>query len=146
MSTGFRLAAVALSCAAMMATASCADSPTAAGGLYAGEWSGSTTQGTTIRFTVSRGDQITSLTIGHSFNGCSGERTFSGLSVAVQRQLAGSGAIFHFESIPLNGRTYLVDGQFPSSGAVSGVAVFGNFEACGNGLASFDASRVSSAP
>jgi hypothetical protein len=49
--------------------------------LSAGQWSGTTTQGAAITFTVSPDEILTTLTAGYNFNGCSGVQTFANLSV-----------------------------------------------------------------
>ena len=48
---------------------------------YAGEWSGTTAQGKPITFTISPDEVVTTITIGHDFNGCAGSETFSNLSL-----------------------------------------------------------------
>src|SRR5687767_10046368 len=47
---------------------------------YAGEWAGTTLQGTPIRFTVSASDDVTFLTFRTT---CSGVQTFSDLSIRI---------------------------------------------------------------
>jgi len=56
----------------------------------AGEWSGSTSQGAEIRFTVSPDQKVTTITIGHDFDGCSGQQTFSNLALDIARDTGGS--------------------------------------------------------
>src|SRR5438046_1264923 len=46
-----------------------------------GQWSGTTSQGTPITFTVSSDQKVTDITVGYSFNGCSGVQTFSNLNL-----------------------------------------------------------------
>ena len=46
-----------------------------------GQWSGTTSQGTSITFTVSSDQKVTAITVGYRFNGCSGVQTFSNLSL-----------------------------------------------------------------
>src|SRR5687768_6879095 len=50
--------------------------------LSVGQWSGTTAQSTVITFTVSSDEILTTLSVGHTFNGCSGMQTFSNLQVA----------------------------------------------------------------
>src|SRR5262245_49493042 len=47
----------------------------------AGQWSGTTSQGLPIGFSVSADEILTEITIGYRVNGCSGSQTFSNLSV-----------------------------------------------------------------
>ena len=68
--------------AAALATA--CSSPTMssdASGLSVGDWRGTTSQGMPIAFTVSRDETVTTITLGYSFNGCSGSQTFSNLNI-----------------------------------------------------------------
>ncbi len=50
---------------------------------YAGQWSGTTAQGRPIAFTISPDEVVTTITLGHDFNGCSGSQTFSNLSINI---------------------------------------------------------------
>jgi hypothetical protein len=61
----------------------CSDGPTSpsASSLSVGQWSGTTTQGMPIAFTVSSDEAVTTITVAYSFNSCSGTQTFSNLSV-----------------------------------------------------------------
>ena len=49
--------------------------------LSAGQWSGTTSQGMSIAFTVSADETLTQITIGYRVNGCSGSQTFANLAV-----------------------------------------------------------------
>ena len=49
--------------------------------LAIGEWSGTTSQGMPIAFSVSQDEKVTTLTLGYRFNSCSGTQTFSNLSL-----------------------------------------------------------------
>lgn len=53
----------------------------AAGSLSVGQWSGVTSQGMPIAFTVSPDETVTTITLGYSFNGCSGSQTFANLNI-----------------------------------------------------------------
>src|SRR5687768_2965648 len=50
---------------------------------YTGEWTGATSQGTAITFSVSAVNSVTSIAIGHNFNGCRETQTFSTLSLGI---------------------------------------------------------------
>jgi len=52
-----------------------------ASSLSVGEWSGTTSQGMPIAFSVSTDERVTTITLGYAFNGCSGSHTFSDLDV-----------------------------------------------------------------
>ena len=49
--------------------------------LAIGEWSGTTSQGMPIAFSVSQDEKVTAITVGYRFNACSGTQTFSNLNL-----------------------------------------------------------------
>src|SRR5438552_11875672 len=63
--------------------AACYGPTTATPTGYAGEWAGTTAQGRPIAFMISPSEAVTSITVGHDFNGCSGSQTFSGLNLNI---------------------------------------------------------------
>lgn len=92
-------------------------------------WSGTTSQGMSISFTVSSGNVLRSLTIGHNFNGCSGAETFSNLEVVILNGVLG------FESGERGtGPTTTVVGVLPPFGQAHGAAYFQNFPGCGSAV------------
>lgn len=114
---------------------------------YTGEWTGTTSQGTAIAFSVSAQNIVTSLTIGHDFNGCRDMQTFPGLSVAIGesgppgRVPTPSSPGFGFGSGSPEAPNFLqVTGQFASGQAAHGTA-FLNFETCGNSVAIWNATK-----
>jgi hypothetical protein len=132
-------------------TACNSGSATAPGGLeraYTGEWIGATSQGTTITFSVSAPNIVTSITIGHSFNGCRDTQTFSGLSVGIGesglpgRMPTPANPGFGFGSGSPEAPTFVqVAGQFTSSQAANGTVTFLNFQGCGNTVALWNATK-----
>src|SRR5688500_19498160 len=51
---------------------------------YAGDWMGTTSQGTSIRFSVSEADTVTSITLTYNlFAGCSGTLTYTNLALSI---------------------------------------------------------------
>ena len=73
---------LAIACA--LACACGGDSPTAPSAEpdYNGQWSGTTLQGRPVAFTVSS-NHVTAITVGYSFGGCSGSKTFANLNVEI---------------------------------------------------------------
>src|SRR5688572_13683671 len=134
----------------MWSTTACSSgSVTAPGGLeraYTGEWTGATSQGTTITFSVSALNIVTSITIGHNFNGCRDTQTFSSLSLGIgESGLPGrvptpSNSGFGFGSGSPEAPNFVqVTGQFTSSQSANGTVTFLNFEKCGNTVALWNA-------
>lgn len=78
------LRVVAVILAAMPLGCSSPTEPTGAAttASYAGEWTGTTSQGSPIAFTIV-GESVTTLTLGHNFGGCSGVRTFTNLNLSI---------------------------------------------------------------
>ncbi len=147
---GPRLLTIAL-CAFASACGSSATTPSRTG--YDGAWSGTTTQGRTIAFTVSPDQKVTTITVGYNLNGCSGSQTFSGLAldiVTVQRP-PGSPSAGPFENPSFgygsasgssdNPNLIEISGAFTSSETATGVVVFNNYSGCGNGGATWNATR-----
>ena len=126
-------------------------SVTAPGGLeraYTGEWTGATSQGTTIMFSVSAPNVVTSITIGHNFNGCRDTQTFSSLSLGIgESGLPGrvptpSNSGFGFGSGSPEAPNFVqVTGQFTSSQSANGTVTFLDFEKCGNTVALWNATK-----
>jgi hypothetical protein len=125
-------------------------SPSSAG--YAGQWSGRTAQGKTIAFTISPDERVTSITVGHEFNGCSGEQTFSGLSISIVPDVACFPApcpapVSGFRQLAFQAGDFIagpstsVNGIF-AAGIAEGSLTFRNFGACGTATGvSWTASR-----
>ena len=71
-------------------SAGCSYAPMGPGALdYAGEWSGTTSQGRPISFTISSKQRITAISVAYDFSGCSGVKPFTGLDVAIRTAPAG---------------------------------------------------------
>jgi hypothetical protein len=105
---------------------------------YEGQWSGVTSQGRTISFTVSPDQKVTTITLGYSFNGCTGTSSFPNLNLIIASGPSpGSptpGPGFGYGSGPPDGPNYIqVYGAFSSYMAATGSVAFGDFSGCGNG-------------
>ena len=136
------------------ATLSCSSpsSPDSAA-TYTGDWNGTTSQGRAIAFTVSADQKVTSITVGYSFNGCSGSKTFSNLSLAIARvqpppgnpQAPGPFANnpgFGFGSGAPDGADFVqVSGAFTAAQSATGSVVFGAYSVCGNSGAIWTATK-----
>ena len=113
---------------------------------YDGEWSGTTSQGRPISFSVSGDQKVTAITVGYSFNGCSGTKTFSGLSLDIGNPpnpgAPSVGPGFGYGSGPPDGSNYTqVYGTFASSTTVNGSVVFGDYATCGNAVGIWAATK-----
>src|SRR5712692_10952478 len=104
----------------------CGSGPTTpAGGSYAGQWSGTTSQGKPIAFTVSSDQKVTAITVGYSFNGCSGVQTYSNLNLDTAPNVAcipgpcspvvSSYRAFSYSAGSGDGSLTVVNGGFPST-------------------------------
>lgn len=115
---------------------------TAVPSLATGQWSGTTSQGMPIVFSVSSDEKVTTITIGYSFNGCSGSQTFSGLDVRTAPDVTCipgpcSGPISSYRAFsysssgPIDGPRTSVNGLFVSANRAEGQVGFFNYPGCG---------------
>lgn len=148
-------ASLFLSLLSLAACRSGLTAPTDAGTNYTGRWTGTTSQGASIVFTVSSDQIVTAIAVGHDFNGCRGTETFSGLSLIISRPgfsvtrmptLSGastsSNPAFGFGSGSPESPTFTqITGMFLSTTTATGTVTFLSFPGCGNGVALWNASR-----
>ena len=110
--------------------------------LSVGQWNGTTAQGMAITFTVSTDEILTTLSVGHNFNGCSGMQTFPNLHIATAPEVicvpgpcSGTTSTYralHFSSGSRGtGPNTAVNGLFLPGGRAEGVAAFQDFPGCG---------------
>lgn len=107
-----------------------------------GEWSGTTSQGMPIAFTVSSDETVTTITVGYAFNGCSGSHTFLDLNVRTAPDLTCipgpcSGALASYRAFGYldgsigAGPVTQINGLFLPGNQARGQAVFSEYPACG---------------
>ena len=112
---------------------------------YEGQWSGTTAQGRPVTFTISPDQNVTTLTIGHEFNGCSGSQTFFSISVSIvpqvqcipapcSNQLMSYRAFHYSTGTSLEGPATTVNAVFVSVDRAEGLIGFRGFPGCGNAL------------
>jgi hypothetical protein len=129
--------------AAVVASA-CSSGPTSpsASSLSVGQWSGTTTQGASIAFTVSSDEVLTTIAVGYAFNGCSGTQTFADLSVPTAPNVTCvpgpcSGTISTYRAIAYSsglggtGPSTTVNGLFLPGGRAQGQISFRDYPGCG---------------
>jgi hypothetical protein len=112
---------------------------------YEGQWSGMTSQGMRITFTISD-QKVTSISLGYNFNGCSGMNTYPNLTLAIgSPPNPGSpnpGPGFGFGSGPPDGPNYTqIYGTFSSGTSATGSMIFGDYAGCGNSLGIWSAAK-----
>jgi hypothetical protein len=126
---------------------STANNPTTPGedARYDGQWKGTTSQGRPITFTVSSAQKVTAITVGYSFNGCSGVNTFPNLNLDIgvtPNPATSLGPGFGFGSGSPDGSNYTqVYGSFRSNTTASGTVIFGGYPGCGNAGGIWTATR-----
>jgi len=113
---------------------------------YDGQWTGTTYQGRSITFVVSSDQKVTAITVGYDFNGCSGVKTFSSLSLDIgvppNRSAPTLGPTFGYGSGPPDGSNYTqVYGSFTSSTTATGSVIFGSYAGCGTSGGIWSASK-----
>ncbi len=111
--------------------------------LSAGDWSGTTAQGTSITFTVSSEEMLTTLAVGYRFNGCSGTQTFSNLNAATAPEVTCipgpcSGPVSSYRAISFSSRSETgsttVNGVFLPGNRAQGVVSFQDYPVCGTAV------------
>src|SRR5206468_7810481 len=116
-------------------------SSTAPSSSYAGQWSGTTTQGAAISFAISPDEKVTTISIGYNFAACSGTQTFSNLSLAIAPNVICSPgpcppSLTSFREIEfesgniVSGPSTSVAGVFLANATVQGTATFRNYPGC----------------
>jgi hypothetical protein len=119
---------------------------TATQSLSVGEWSGTTSQGMPIDFSVSANETVTTITIGHNFGGCSGSQTFADLNIPTAPDLTclpgpcsgvqASYRAFGFSNGARGSGPFTqINGLFLPSGQAQGQASFADFPGCGTAAA-----------
>jgi hypothetical protein len=113
---------------------------------YDGQWSGTTSQGRPITFAVSSDQKVTAITVGYSFNGCSGVNTFSNLNLDIGNPpnptALSAGPGFGYGSGPPDGPNYTqIYGSFSSNTTATGSMIFGAYAGCGNSGGIWTAAR-----
>jgi hypothetical protein len=107
---------------------------------FAGDWSGTTSQGRKIAFTVSPDLRITVVSVDYSFGGCTGNVTASP-NVALTNTSATAAAVVTFTSGPAVPSRTTVNFLFPSITRASGSVEFADFGTCGSTSASWTATK-----
>lgn len=104
--------------------------PTATG--YDGEWSGTTSQGSPIAFTVSPAEKLTTITVGYNFNGCTGSSVLFPNVALEHGPVPVPVALLDYESAPAGtpNRT-LFHFLFTSSKDAHGMVTFVDYAGCG---------------
>jgi hypothetical protein len=117
--------------------------PSGAG--YTGEWSGMTAQGKPISFTISASEAVTTITVGHEFNGCSGTQTFSSLNIGIKpdvqcipgpcpASIQSYRAFGYAAGDRLEGPSTDINGLFPSTVRAEGLVNFRLYPGCGSAI------------
>lgn len=128
--------------------------PTPSAG-FAGQWTGTTGQGQPLTFTVSSDEKVTAISVGYSFNGCSGAHESSNLSLEIKPQVIcipapcppavtssrllnyDDGNPFQGQYTSVNGVLVEALGLFTGEGSVT----FRNYPSCGTTRTSWTARR-----
>jgi len=120
----------------------CACSPVRPAPLdFSGSWSGTTSQGRPIAFSVSPDLRITTLSIDYAFSTCSGTVTMSP-SAALANPNGTASAVAVNAPNGLNGPSRTsVNFLFPSPTSASGTAQFFDYPDCGNSNATWTATK-----
>lgn len=131
---------------ALCAVAGACHSPAApASAGYAGQWSGTTAQGRPIAFTISSDEVVTTITLEHDFNGCSGSQTSANLSLNIApnvvcipgpcpTSVSSYRAFAYASGNPIEGPSTDVHGVFSSTTRAEGTVNFRSYPGCGSAI------------
>lgn len=107
-----------------------------------GQWTGTTSQGTPISFTVSADQKVTAITVGYDFNGCSGVQRFSNLNLETAPNVTcipgpcppsvTSYRAFNYVTGPIEGPSTGVNCLFTASNRAEGQVGFRDYPGCGS--------------
>jgi hypothetical protein len=112
---------------------------------YAGQWTGTTAQGTAIAFTISPDDEVTTISLGYDFNGCAGSQTFSSLNLSIvpsvqcipgpcPASLSSYRSFGYSSGNPITGPSTDISAVFSSSASAQGQVNLRNYPACGSAI------------
>lgn len=112
---------------------------------YDGPWTGTTSQGRTIMFTV-QNQKVVALSVGYSFQNCSGTWSEGNLSLPIGTPpnplVPPPGPGFAYASGSPEQPNYLyVSGFLTTSSAANGSLAFLNYQGCGNAIGIWSASK-----
>ena len=136
---------VAIAATACSSNSTPPTSPPGVMASYEGQWSGMTSQGMRISFSIAD-QKVTSLDIGYNFNGCSGTNTYANLSLPIgyppNPASPSMGPGFGYGSGAPDRPNYTqVYGTFSSGTAASGSMIFGDYSGCGTSLGIWSATK-----
>jgi hypothetical protein len=108
---------------------------------FSGTWTGTTSQGRAISFTVSRNLRITGLTLGYAYGGCSGSLTIPADVPLLNTPRWASAIVAHSSNEPSGPRRVVVRFVLPAPGNANGTVEFRDDPACGSSEATWTATR-----
>jgi hypothetical protein len=122
--------------------AACESGPSAPTAGYVGQWSGMTSQGVPITFSVSSAEKLTKITVAYSFNGCTGSNSLAP-DVALERPpMSVDARLVDYESAPPGTpNRMLFHFLFSSTTTANGMVSFVDFAGCGTVNSTWTATR-----
>jgi hypothetical protein len=120
----------------------CACSPSRPAPLnFSGDWTGTTSQGRPIAFTVSADLTITRLSVDYAFGTCSGNVTVSPNVALTNTSGTAVALVAYAPNGPGGPNRAVVRFLFPSIAEASGSAEFSDIATCGNSTATWTATK-----
>jgi hypothetical protein len=103
---------------------------------YAGRWSGTTSMGTAIDFTVAANGSVTAIAVGYNGDGCSGMNTYAEVDVEIRNPYSSLGRPqFQYSSgSPDSVALTVVFGRFDSDTVANGSVGFRGYLSCGTSV------------
>ena len=108
---------------------------------FSGTWSGTTSQGRPIGFTVSSDLRITAVTVDYAFGGCSGTLTIPTSASLLNTTGTASAVIAWTPNGPTGLSRTTVHFLFPSTTSANGTVDFQDYSTCGSSTATWTATK-----
>lgn len=126
---------------AVLLWCACAPGPRPTPLDFSGNWTGQTSQGRSISFTVSSGQLITTVSVEFAFGTCSGGTTFSTNAPLLNTAGTADAVVTNTPAGATGTGRTVVHFLFPSVTTANGTVDFVDFANCGNSSATWTATK-----
>ena len=125
---------------AILIWCACAPSPRPTPLNFNGDWSGTTSQGRAIRFTIAN-LQVTTVTVEYAFSGCTGSVTIPATAPLLNPGGTASAVVTHTPNGLSGPSRTVVNFLFPSITTANGTVQFADYPGCGSTNATWTAAK-----
>ena len=125
---------------AILIWCACAPTPRPTPLNFNGDWSGTTSQGRPIRFTVAD-LRVTAVTVDYAFSGCTGTVTIAASAPLQNPSGTASAVVTNIPNGPTGPSRTVVNFLFPSIASANGTVQFADYPGCGGTNATWTAAK-----